>query len=59
MELYLPSTISNITGLLSNCPNLEEIHNVTFSHYITKATDWLLNSPLRIESPIIILYDTP
>ena len=48
IEFHLPSTISNITGLLSNCPNLEEIYNVTFSHYITRTTDWLLNSPLRI-----------
>ena len=48
IEFHLPSTISNITGLLSNCPNLEEIYNVTFSHYITRATDWLLNSPLKI-----------
>ena len=48
IEFHLPVTITNITGLLSNCPNLEEIYNVTFSHYITRATDWLLNSPLKI-----------
>ena len=44
----LPATISSIQGLLSNCPNLEEIHDVAFEKHLSNCTDWITGSPIKV-----------
>lgn len=44
----LPTTISSIQGLLSNCPNLEEIHDVAFEKHLSNCTDWITGSPIKV-----------
>ena len=47
IEFHLPETIANYNNILSDCPNLEEIKNVTFSRFIATAANWINNSPVK------------